>query len=333
MERKRFTRILLTGAIIGMIGFTAEAQTVVSDKLIKTKMSDKDVEIHSINDNILNGNYKVYRYGDDYELVSFKDGVKDGAVSIYSYEDGLKAKGNYINGSAEGEWLFYDEKEDVVLYSRSYKNGKPDGTWREYDRRIKTPMKEDVYKDGLIVETREYNSNGSLKSESLYKDGLRTGNWTVFYSQNNTLRSSTNYVLNVKEGKYEAFYNNGNIERRGNYENNKPIGEWIIYYSKDGSIYCRQMLKDSKWDFEAFHDNGNLKEKGVALNFNLSIYEGTYTEYYSNGKMKEERNYLNGTRHGKYKVYREDGTLSQEGLFHMGDRTEYKRYDENGKPL
>ena len=325
---------LLSGVIAVMLNFSVEAQIVVSDKLIEKKISDEGTEILSIGNKPLNGEYKIYGYNDDYELITINNGVRNGAMSIFSYEDALKAKGHYVNGLADGEWLFYMETESERLsHSYTYKNGKLNGVSKFYEIRP-NPVKEETYLDGILTESREYFFNGSLQSSSFYKDGLRTGRWEVYHNEDKVLRSFTNYELNVKEGEYKVYFNNGKVARSGVYKNNNPIGEWTIYHD-NGNVDCRQVLnkQGDKWDFQTFYENGKIKDKGVSLNFNLTQYDGKYVEYYDNGKTKKEENYVNGERNGKYSLFSEDGKIIEDGMYNMGDRTEYRRYDENGKPL
>ena len=334
MEKRKFLNLMLAGVIAVMFSFVVEAQIVVSDKLIDTKLSDEGTEILSISNKNLNGEYKIYGYNDNYEIVTIKDGVKNGVMSIFSYEDILKVKGYYVNGSADGEWLFYNEKESERLsYSRTYKNGKLSGVSKFYERRA-NPVKEETYMDGLLTESHEYFFNGSLKSSSFYKDGLRTGRWEVYHNEDKVLRSFTNYELNVKEGEYKVYFNNGKVARSGVFKNNNPIGEWTIYHD-NGNVDCKQVLnkQGDKWDFQTFYENGKIKDKGVSLNFNLTQYDGKYVEYYDNGKTKKEENYVNGERNGKYSLFSENGKMIEDGMYNKGDRTEYRRYDENGKQL
>jgi len=325
MKQREFVRASLICAIISMLNFASGAQTVVSEKIINATTSDEKLTIYSIDDKELNGVYKIYGYNDDYELVSFKNGIKNGEVAIFSYEDDLKCEGRYNNGSADGEWVFYDTERGIISAVRVYKNGKADGMWKEFDRRSKTPVKEETYDNGMLTEMREYNLSGDRKSESFYKNGLRIGNWKE-YHRDNILRSSTNYDLNIKEGLFEQFNSEGKIQLRGQFKNNKHVGEWLVYYD-DGNIYSKRKQNGDKWDFETFHENGKLKEKGIAIDFKLTLYDGKHTEYYENGKIKQESNFLNGSRHGSYVLYRENGTKQEEGTYNMGDRAEYKRYE------
>ena len=334
MGKRKFFNLLLAGVIAGMFSFAVEAQIVVSNMIIDTKLSDDGTEILSIRNQTLNGEYKIYGYDDDYELVAIKNGMKNGVTSIFSYEDELKAKGNYVNGLADGEWLFYMETErERLSYSYTYKNGKLNGVSKFYEMRS-NPVKEETYLDGILTESREYFFNGSLQSSSFYKDGLRTGRWEVYHNEDKVLRSFTNYELNVKEGEYKVYFNNGKVARSGVYKNNNPIGEWTIYHD-NGNVDCKQVLnkQGDKWDFQTFYENGKIKDKGVSLNFNLTQYDGKYVEYYDNGKTKKEENYVNGERNGKYSLFSENGKMIEDGMYNKGDRTEYRRYDENGKQL
>ena len=325
MKQREFIRALLICGIISILNVALYAQIVVSEKIINTTTSDEKFTIYSIDSKELNGDYKIYGYNDDYELVTFKNGIKHGEMAIFSYEDDIKCNGHYNNGFKDGEWVFYDPERGIISEVRVYKNGKADGTWKEFDRRSKSPVKEETYDNGLLTEMREYNLSGDRKNESFYKNGLRIGNWKE-YHRDNILRSSTNYELNIKEGLFEQFNSEGKIQLRGQYKNNKHVGEWLVYYD-DGNIYSKRKQNGDKWDFETFHENGKLKEKGVAIDFKLTLYDGKHTEYYENGKIKQESNFLKGARHGGYVLYRENGTKQEEGTYNMGDRAEYKRYE------
>ncbi|MEM9889168.1 MAG: hypothetical protein AAF849_25080 [Bacteroidota bacterium] len=65
---------------------------------------------------------------------------------------------------------------------------------------------------------------------------------------------------------YEVFCANGNLEESGIKLNDRKIGVWS-YYSENG-----------------------IKEKEIEYQGNY--YNGIYREFYSNGKLKEEGNYI-----------------------------------------
>lgn len=46
---------------------------------------------------------------------------------------------------------------------------------------------------------------------------------------------------------------------------------------------------------------------------------GSSKTYYKNGKLRVERNYLDGKLHGRFKNYNEDGSLRGEGSFIKGE--------------
>ena len=74
------------------------------------------------------------------------------------------------------------------------------------------------------------------------------------------------------------------------------------------------------------------KEKDNII-YELINGNGTVKEYWDNGKLKFEGEYLNGKRNGKGKEYYENGKLKFEGEYLNGERNgkvkEY--YYRNGK--
>ena len=79
----------------------------------------------------------------------------------------------------------------------------------------------------------------------------------------------------------------------------------------------------------------NIMEKGYDENCNI-IYEiingnGKIKEYYSNGNLYSEGEYLNGKKHGKGKSYYTNGNIAFEGEYLNGKRNgKGKEYDKVG---
>ena len=58
--------------------------------------------------------------------------------------------------------------------------------------------------------------------------------------------------------------------------------------------------------------------------------KGKRKEYYGNGNLKFEGEYLNGKKNGKGKEYYGDGNLKFEGEYLNGKRWDGKGYNKNG---
>lgn len=96
--------------------------------------------------------------------------------------------------------------------------------------------------------------------------------------------------------------------------NNKKQGYWIILgKNKPGTCF----LAEQKI------------EEGKYLNNRKS---GVWTEYYCNGKMKNELTFIDGRPNGPAKMYYENGQLKEEGVWEINKWVgEHKKYTEDGK--
>lgn len=79
-----------------------------------------------------------------------------------------------------------------------------------------------------------------------------------------------------------------------------------------------------------YYENGNLKSESNYIN---GIKEGNCKEWWQNGKLWTEVNYSNDKANGYAKWYHENGYLAGEGMIDNGKRNGlWKVYDyENGK--
>ncbi|GET31565.1 hypothetical protein PbJCM13498_04280 [Prolixibacter bellariivorans] len=131
---------------------------------------------------------------------------------------------------------------------------------------------------------------------------------TDYYRENNQVQMRghvSSREPQIKEGYFEYYYQNGKLLHKGNYANNKEVGEHIWYY-ENGNIEAIEKYKGGKLD-------GELKE------------------YHDNGTISMVSFFRNGVQEGQTKIYRNDGKLVAEGEYTDGDRTgTWKYYDESG---
>ncbi len=99
------------------------------------------------------------------------------------------------------------------------------------------------------------------------------------------------------------------------------IGKWTNNGSNDILV--------GPWEF--FYDNGQLKSKGI-FNAN-SEKEGEWKFYYNNGVLRERSTFKNGKADGKDYVWFDNGNLSQEKFYELGNLNgEVKSYYFNALP-
>ena len=150
-----------------------------------------------------------------------------------------------------------------------------------------------------------------------------------------------NYLKGKKNGKGIEYYENGIKKTEGEYLNGKII-QGIVYDEKGNELF-----KIKNGNIIELYDNDIIKFKGEYLNnkrFNgkgydyngNEIYEikngnGYIKEYYPNGSLLFEGNYLRGLKNGEGKEYLHD-KLKFGGNYRNGMRNGYgKEYFDNLK--
>ena len=78
--------------------------------------------------------------------------------------------------------------------------------------------------------------------------------------------------------------------------------------------YEGEYLCDGKYNGKGYDENGKLI-------YELINGNGKVREYYYNGKLSFEGEYLNGVKNGKGKEYKTSGELSYEGEYMNGKKT------------
>lgn len=198
-----------------------------------------------------------------------------------------------------------------------------------------------------------YFDNGIKKSEGAFVDGKKDGPW-IYYFENSNIESQVTYNKG-KEVHYKEFFENTNPRANYPINNNLIDGKVVIYYSNGKPL--------SEYDYVAgkiagtenkFYKNGS---KQYSITNNDKKLEGDLIEYYDNGKIKQKCKFVNGKRigvssmyhnntknsiknegvyvdgepDGIWKIYHQNGALSEEGLYKEGKIDGlWKTYNDNG---
>ena len=276
-----------------------------------------------------------------YELIDGKGFIKELNAN---YE--LIFEGEYLNGKRNGKGKEYWIGE--LIFEGEYLNGKK-WSGKGYDG-----FNNAIYeiKDGKGL-VREYNCDGNLIFEGEYKNGERTGKGKEF-SENGEIvfegeflngkkwngkgyDINYNIIYNLKYGigNIKEYYDDGNIKFEGEYINGEKNGkgkefnynnelrfEGIFLYNHriKGKQYIKGKLEyegdylfDKKWNGKGYDEDGNIL-------YEIKNGNGKVIEYYNNGQIKYEGEYLNGLKNGKFIEYYESGLLKFEGEYLNGKR-------------
>ncbi len=261
-------------------------------------------------------------------------------TNIYSQNDAftneITRKGNkvYFNGKPLSGWLFSEEDGipnqcDCLLKAR-YKNGYLNGTKQVFYSSGK-PKEKSVYVNGVIKSKILYYPNGKKKKEEKYKQGTLIS--STLYNRDGTIKGQTNnnsevnqntqvnQVATDKPVKSTVLVKNNTSQTSGGlqkvyYPNGKP---------KQISLYKNGLLvKDS-----LFFEEGKIQIVKKYSDGELTHLE----EYYKNGGLKYEKNFLNNKKNGQQKEFQENGYPVLMEDYENGELLHREEYNKEGTPV
>jgi antitoxin component YwqK of YwqJK toxin-antitoxin module/Tfp pilus assembly protein PilF len=207
-----------------------------------------------------------------------------------------------------GKWLFFYANDIIKTEGTFDNNGKRTGEWREY------------YTDGVI------------KSNVTYKDGLAQGPYQIYYS-NGQLKESGSYVNDKVDGKVIFYNNSGATKYISNFKADKLNGEYVEG-NDAGIITEKAAFKDGKLSgpFSVTFPDG---KKLVDGSYKDGEVDGSFKRYYYNGNLESEGTYTAGKQSGKYVYYFENKQIQTAGSYNeKGEKIgTWKTYHENGQLL
>lgn len=92
----------------------------------------------------------------------------------------------------------------------------------------------------VLIETIDYYPNGQVKMKGgVNPEGERNGVWQAWY-QDGTIWSEGEFSNGLQHGYRKVYHPNGQLRYEGNYESDKPSGEWIFYNDSGKEINRKQ---------------------------------------------------------------------------------------------
>ncbi|MEN8155786.1 MAG: hypothetical protein ABFS10_02455 [Bacteroidota bacterium] len=220
----------------------------------------------------------------------------------------------------------YHYPNGQVSSEGTMKNGNPDGYWRTYyvSGVIKSVGKRTNY---LLDSTWNFfNQAGELVQSVSYSIGEKNG-YSIRFGYDNptspgvsTMISKELYVNGKKEGNSFYYYKTGELKQVIYYVDNRKQGK-VMEYSTDSVLI--NVLQ--------YNDNYLVDRERVNRKDKQGRKQGTYREYYENGKMKTEEHYLDDQLHGYYREFDGRGELVMAMRYERGQIME--EYDEDLREL
>ncbi len=277
----------------------------------------------------------VWRTYQDGVLASesyYSQDLLHGLRKYYSIENGgaLSSQRNYHFGKLDGETLFYNLANGILIERSNYKddklhglqeffnadNGNPTSSGT-YENGLKTGLHTTWNTDGSIISSeityqddkyngsyRTYYSSGVLSNSGNYTNGLKNGTFSSYNSEGELL-STVQYLAGFKDGLQENYTTTYNkVTQRFHYRGGSLHGLYETYNYGDGYYYLANSTHYED-DLQigphiTYYPSGNVK---VYTPIILGRVEGVVIVYSDGGGALTKTTYKGGIRHGSYKTY------------------------------
>lgn len=238
--------------------------------LQKNYNADSSELVLSLNNQLLQGKYKIPFDEGGFAVYNIKKGIITGEAFWYSQGGRMECKLYYNKGVRNGLKENYDSEGKVWL-RQEYKDGKKNGVSEMYS--IGKLINKSVYKADKKSGLSQTFSGDKVTTEAYYENDLKNG-ISKTYGLDGKLNVEINYKDDKRDGVYRV-YNNGQIMTETRYKDDLQNGLSTTY-----SL--------GKKNMDAEFVNG--KRHGVA---HMYKPDGTaiFTHYYLNGEKVTEAIY------------------------------------------
>ena len=245
----------------------------------------------------------------------------------------LKAQTN-ANGLNK---FYYDT--GALSSEGNMKDGKPDGYWKNYYKNGK--VKTEGNRKNFLLDSiwKFYSENGKIAKSIAYKEGKKDG-YTCVYDTAQKIVSREVFVNDIKQGVTKYFFPSGKVKQTLPYINGKPEGTSYefnqdslivaIYKYKQGVLQGLERInrldndgkKQGTW--KEFYDDGKVKKEA---RFNDNVLDGYVKEFDTKESLIKINKYSLGKEIKNapelatveiFKQYYDDGTLKYEGPYADG---------------
>lgn len=304
---------------------------------IKSEGNRKNFELDSI--------WKFYNeQGKLAFAFTYKNGKKTGSKKIYDTKEGFVITSeNYESDLKQGNTINY-YKNGNIKQTIPFVNGKEEGAGFEYapDSTIITLTK---YKMGFVQREEKINRKDA--------NGLKQGSWKEFYA-NGLVRIEVNFTDDKMNGYYKEYTVKGSLLNTTKYINgvvqmNAPeLAKLDIRtgYYPDGNVKFTASYKDGvaegiarEFSPEGKVTNAKVYVEGVltgeGIIDTIGRLQGPWKEYYPNGQIKSDGEYVNSKRIGDWTFYHSNSKIEQKGKYDKKGKAQgpWKWYYETGNIL
>lgn len=249
-----------------------------------------------------NSEYQINdAFGYKYKTGIIENGRFPETLTSYWKNGKIKTIEHIQNQKLNGEYTEYDF-EGTVLFKCNYLNDEYHGKYESFYPSGKTSSVGHYQNNEKIGAWKYYSLNGKINMEEYYSNGNPDG-YSTYYS-----------IDGVK--KFETFYRDG-------------IAKRVDVFNEKGRLNQRLELQHGSGEFEMKNSKGVVVKKGT---FKGGEWDGKLLNYFPNGKVSSEENYVNGYLHGIQKNYYLNGNLKEDITYEYNLRDgKSTAYYESGK--
>lgn len=201
-------------------------------------------------------------------------------ITLINLENGESAMGYFSNEKKMGSWAYHNAFGKLIRIENYNASGELHGFYAEF------------------------NSNGFLSSEKWYENDQLNGPQRTYFNGNKV--REWQIINNKLDGPYMTFFQNGNPDTAGIYIQGFKANVWVTYYEngKLKSSTSYNLLGQKEGLQRYYAQDGSII---VQYSIKDDKLDGKYTEYYKNGGIQLEGNYVNGLKEGNWFQYDASG--------------------------
>lgn len=165
----------------------------------------------------------------------------------------------------------------------------------------------------------EYFATGQRLKAGSYEYGKKIGEWS-FWDQTGTLRKQGTYIKDRQDGDWKKFRKDGSLEWIEKYQDGLADGTWEAYRDDGKTVLWRRGYKTGARD-GAWEDFGVNGTRLALVTYREGKLHGDSKSWNEAGKLIGEGAYQGDKRHGRFRVFDEDGDkVVEESLWEAGVR-------------
>ncbi len=219
----KFSAILILNFTSNLL-FAQLPEEIKWKHLQKSYNIDSSELVLSLNNQLLQGKYKIPFDAGGFALYNIQKGIITGEAFWYSQDGRMECKLYYKNGVRNGLKENYDNEGKVWL-SQEYKDGKKNGISEMYSSG--KLVNKSAYKGDKKQGLSQTFSGDHVTTEAYYENDLKNG-ISKTYSLDGKLATEISYKDNKRNGVYRV-YNDGQIITETNYRDDLQNGLSTTY--------------------------------------------------------------------------------------------------------